>query len=63
MVGGKPFLMRGGELGNSTATNAAYLLPFWGKFTELNMNTVLVPVYWDLMEPAKAASTSPWWTA
>lgn len=51
IVGGKPFLMRGGELGNSTATNAAYLQPFWRRFTELNLNTVLVPVYWDLMEP------------
>jgi hypothetical protein len=53
MVGGKPFLMRGGEVGNSTATNAAYLQPFWSKFVQLNMNTVLVPVYWDLMEPAE----------
>ena len=51
MVGGKPFLMRGGELGNSAATNAAYLQPFWSKFAGLNMNTVLVPVYWDLSEP------------
>ena len=51
VVGGKPFLMRGGELGNSTATNAAYLQPFWSKFADLNLNTVLVPVYWDLMEP------------
>lgn len=51
MVGGKPFLIRGGELGNSTATNAAYLQPFWSKFADLNMNTVLVPVYWDLSEP------------
>jgi hypothetical protein len=53
MVGGKPFLMRGGEVGNSTATNAAYLQPFWSKFVQLNMNTVLVPVYWDLVEPAE----------
>jgi Domain of unknown function (DUF5597)/Beta-galactosidase len=51
IVGGKPFLMRGGELGNSTATNASYLQPFWSKFADLNLNTVLVPVYWELMEP------------
>jgi hypothetical protein len=51
MVDGKPFLVRGGELGNSTATNAAYLQPFWGRLAELNLNTVLVPVYWDLVEP------------
>jgi len=50
MVDGKPFLMRGGELGNSTATNATYLQPFWSKLAGLNLNTVLAPVYWDLME-------------
>ena len=51
IVDGSPFLVRGGELGNSTATNAAYLLPFWPRFAALNMNTVLAPVYWDLIEP------------
>jgi beta-galactosidase GanA len=51
VVDGKPFLIRGGELGNSTATNPAYLEPFWPKLTELKLNTVLAPVYWDLIEP------------
>jgi beta-galactosidase GanA len=51
VVDGKPFLVRGGELGNSTASNPAYLQPFWTKFADLNMNTVLAPVYWDLLEP------------
>jgi hypothetical protein len=51
VVDGEPFLIRGGELGNSTASNAAYLRPFWPKFTELNLNTVLAPVYWELLEP------------
>ena len=51
MVDGKPFLVRGGELGNSTATNAAYLQPIWSRLADLNLNTVLVPVYWDLVEP------------
>ena len=51
VVDGKPFLVRGGELGNSTASNPAYLEPFWTKFAELNMNTVLAPVYWELIEP------------
>jgi hypothetical protein len=45
IVDGKPFLIRGGELGNSTASNPAYLRPFWARFGELNMNTVLAPVY------------------
>ena len=51
IVDGKPFLIRGGELGNSTASNPAYLERFWTRFAELNMNTVLAPVYWDLIEP------------
>ena len=51
VVDGKPFLIRGGELGNSSASNPASLGPFWTKFAELNMNTVLAPVYWDLLEP------------
>ena len=53
VVDGKPFLIRGGELGNSTASNPAYLQPFWPKFVELDMNTVLAPLYWDLLEPAE----------
>jgi len=53
IVDGRPFLIRGGELGNSSATNPAYLRPFWPKFQALKMNTVLAPVYWDLVEPAE----------
>jgi hypothetical protein len=51
IVDGAPFLIRGGEIGNSSATNPAYLRPFWEKFVGLNLNTLLVPVYWDLLEP------------
>jgi hypothetical protein len=51
VVDASPFLIRGGEVGNSAATNPKYLQQFWGKFSALNMNTVLVPVYWDLVEP------------
>jgi hypothetical protein len=51
IVDGVPFLIRGGELGNSAATNPNYLKPSWEKFRALHMNTVLVPVYWDLIEP------------
>jgi hypothetical protein len=51
VVDGQPFLIRGGEVGNSTASNASYLQPFWPRFAELNLNTVLVPVYWELLEP------------
>jgi beta-galactosidase GanA len=51
MVGGKPFLIRGGETGNSAASNPTYLQQFWTRFAELNLNTVLAPLYWELIEP------------
>ena len=54
MVGGKPFLMRAGELGNSNASTADYynriVVP---NLLKQNINTALVPVYWDLMEPTE----------
>ena len=51
VVDGRPFLIRGGELGNSAASDPDSLGPYWPKFAELNMNTVLAPVYWELVEP------------
>lgn len=51
IVDGKPFLVLGGELGNSTASSLEYMRPFWTKFKAMNLNTILVPAYWDLIEP------------
>jgi beta-galactosidase GanA len=51
IVDGKPFLILGGELGNSTASSLDYMRPFWKKFKAMNLNTILVPAYWDLIEP------------
>jgi beta-galactosidase GanA len=50
IVEGKPFLILGGELGNSSATTPQYMQPIWAKLKALNLNTVLVPVYWELIE-------------
>jgi hypothetical protein len=50
-VDGKPFLMRAGELGNSSASSIAYMKPIWPKLRQMHLNTVLVPVYWELLEP------------
>jgi beta-galactosidase GanA len=52
IVDGQPFLMRGGELENSSG-EPAYLRRFWPKFKALNMNAVVVPVYWNLLEPVE----------
>ena len=52
IVDGEAFLARGGELGNSSA-EPDYLRPFWPKLKALNLNTVVTPVYWNLIEPAE----------
>jgi beta-galactosidase GanA len=49
VVDGQPFLIRGGELGNSSG-EPGYLRPFWPKLQAMNLNTVLAPVYWDVIE-------------
>ncbi len=51
VVDGSPFLIRGGELGNSSYTSLEYMAPIWQKLKTMNVNTILVPVYWELIEP------------
>ena len=51
IVDGKPFLILGGELGNSSASDLAYMKPMWPKLQQMHLNTVLAPVYWELLEP------------
>lgn len=53
IVKGQPFLIRGGEVNNSAGTNPEHMKQHWPKLAALNLNTVLVPVYWDLIEPAE----------
>lgn len=52
-VNGKPIWILGGELGNSTATNPEDIKRNMHLAKQGGLNTVLVPVYWDLMEPDK----------
>ncbi|HEU4787212.1 MAG TPA: hypothetical protein VFS57_07395, partial [Gemmatimonadaceae bacterium] len=51
VVDGAAFLIRGGELGNSTASSVAELRPIWPKLRAMHLNTVVAPVYWELIEP------------
>lgn len=53
LVDGKPFLVLGGELGNSTASSTAYMQPVWPKLKAMHLNTVIAPVYWELLEPTE----------
>ena len=50
-VDGKPFLILGGELHNSSSSSIEYMKPIWGRMVDLNFNTVLAPVSWELIEP------------
>ena len=51
IVDGKPFLMLAGELHNSSSSSLDYMKPIWPKLTAMNLNTVLTPLSWELIEP------------
>ena len=51
MVNGKPFIMLAGEVHNSNSSSAAYMEQVWEKAEKLGMNTLLLPVSWELIEP------------
>jgi beta-galactosidase GanA len=51
IVDGEPFLILGGELGNSTVSDRTYMARHWDHLRDMNLNTVLAPVYWELIEP------------
>ena len=53
MVDGKPFIVLGGELGNSSAACASDIEANFDKLRRMGLNTVLVPAYWDLLEPVE----------
>ena len=53
VVHGEPYLIRGVELHNSTASSASYLEPLWRRLKDASVNTVLAPVSWELVEPAE----------
>lgn len=55
IVDGKPLLILGGELGNSTASDLKYLNTHWATFKTIGLNTVIAPVEWDQIEPREKA--------
>ena len=48
-----PFPILGGELSNSAATSVADIDEVMPRMKALGLNTVLVPAYWELMEPVE----------
>ena len=53
MVEGRPFIILGGELGNSSAACPQDIVQNFAKLRRMGLNTVLVPAYWDLTEPVE----------
>ena len=50
-IDNKPFLILGGELGNSSASSVEDIESNFPKLQRTGLNTLLVPAYWDLLEP------------
>jgi beta-galactosidase GanA len=50
MVNDQPFIILGGELGNSTSSSFIDTEDAFAKLQKLNLNTVLVPAYWEQIE-------------
>jgi Domain of unknown function (DUF5597)/Glycosyl hydrolases family 35 len=53
IVDGKPFLILGAEIHNSSSSSLAYMQPEWPRLAAMGLNTVLTPVSWELVEPTE----------
>ncbi|HEY2469005.1 MAG TPA: DUF5597 domain-containing protein [Terracidiphilus sp.] len=53
IVDGKPYLILGGELGNSSASTAAQADEILPRLAQMHLNTVLMPVAWEQIEPVE----------
>ena len=47
----KPYVMLAGELMNSSASTVENMVPKWERLKRLNLNTVLLTVAWEQVEP------------
>ncbi len=55
IVNGKPYLILGGELGNSSAGTAAQADSILPRIAQMHVNTVLMPVAWEQIEPTEGS--------
>ena len=51
VVDGKPFLLLGAELHNSSSSSLDYMHSLWPQLAAIPLNTVLTPLSWELIEP------------
>ena len=47
----KPYIMLAGEVGNSNSSSVEYMEGVWQTAEQLGMNTLLLPITWDQVEP------------
>lgn len=52
-VDGRPFIVLGGEVDNSSASSVSYMAPIWTRARAEGVNTLLVPLEWDQLEAAE----------
>ena len=53
IVDGKPYLVLAGETDNTASSDIGYMDTVWPKVVRMNLNTVLVGVGWDWVEPVE----------
>jgi hypothetical protein len=53
VVDGSPYLVLGGETANTASSSLEYMDTVWPKLVAMNLNTVLVAVAWDWVEPVE----------
>ena len=53
IVDGSPFLCLGGELRNSSASDAVHMAPIWRAIGRSGVNSIIAPVGWDQVEPSE----------
>ncbi len=51
IVDKQPLILLSGELHNSSASSLAYMEPIWPRMKALGLNALIVPLYWELVEP------------
>lgn len=49
------YLVLGGELGNSSASSKEDIQDIFPRLKDMGLNTVLMPVYWELVEPSEGS--------